>query len=223
MRRFRSRCAARTRCRATAGCSTASTASATLLGDLRADADVVIDTSGLNVHQLTAKVAQAFDGAATGRGCASTVMSFGFKYGIPLDADIVVDMRFLPNPYWVPELRPLTGLDARGQRLRPAARTAPSEFLDRLVPLLEPVLAGYLREGKRYVTIAVGCTGGKHRSRGHGRGARRAAGASWRRRRTVARPPRPGARVTGRAPRPGGRRARRRPRPGRVAVARCGC
>jgi UPF0042 nucleotide-binding protein len=135
-----------------------------LLAGLKAEADIVIDTSGLNVHQLSAKVGQAFE-AERGQEprLRATVMSFGFKYGIPLDADIVLDMRFLPNPYWVPELRPLTGLDHEVSdyvlHLPEAA-----QFLDRLVPALEPVLEGYQREGKTYVTIAVGCTGGKHRS-----------------------------------------------------------
>ena len=135
-----------------------------LLAGLKADADIVIDTSGLNVHQLSAKVAQAFEGE---RGqeprLRATVMSFGFKYGIPLDADIVLDMRFLPNPHWVPELRPLTGLDADVSSYVLSLPEA-KQFLDRLMPTLEPVLEGYLREGKSYVTIAVGCTGGKHRS-----------------------------------------------------------
>ncbi len=89
-------------------------------------------------------------------------MSFGFKYGIPVDADIVLDMRFLPNPHWVPELRPLTGLDAEVSDYVLSLPEA-AEFLDRLVPALEPVVEGYQREGKTYVTVAVGCTGGKHR------------------------------------------------------------
>jgi UPF0042 nucleotide-binding protein len=135
-----------------------------LLAGLKADADIVIDTSGLNVHQLSAKVSQAFDDE---RGLEprlrATVMSFGFKYGIPLDADIVLDMRFLPNPYWVPELRALTGLDPEVSDYVLCLPEA-KQFLDRLVPTLEPVLEGYLRAGKSYVTIAVGCTGGKHRS-----------------------------------------------------------
>lgn len=135
-----------------------------LLSGLKAEADIVIDTSGLNVHQLSAKVAQAFDEE---RGpqprLRATVMSFGFKYGIPLDADIVLDMRFLPNPYWVPELRPLTGLDHEVSEYVLSLPEA-KQFIDRLVPTLEPVLAGYQREGKTYATIAVGCTGGKHRS-----------------------------------------------------------
>jgi UPF0042 nucleotide-binding protein len=90
-------------------------------------------------------------------------MSFGFKYGIPLDADIVLDMRFLPNPHWVPELRPLTGLD-RSVSTYVLSLPEAVRFLDRLLPALEPVVEGYGREGKTYVTVAVGCTGGKHRS-----------------------------------------------------------
>jgi RNase adapter protein RapZ len=93
----------------------------------------------------------------------ATVVSFGFKYGIPVDADLVVDMRFLPNPHWVPELRPHTGLD---QDVRDYVLEHPDAkpFLDRYEELLKTLAAGYLREGKRYMTIAVGCTGGKHRS-----------------------------------------------------------
>jgi UPF0042 nucleotide-binding protein len=135
-----------------------------LLAELKAEADMVIDTSGLNVHQLSAKVTQAFEEE---RGeeprLRATVMSFGFKYGIPLDADIVLDMRFLPNPHWVPELRPLTGLD-RSVSAYVLSLPEAVLFLDRLLPTLEPVVEGYGREGKTYVTVAVGCTGGKHRS-----------------------------------------------------------
>ncbi len=134
----------------------------TVLADLRADADLVIDTSALNVHQLTDKVAGAF-GTASTTALKATVVSFGFKYGIPPDADLVADMRFLPNPHWVPELRPLSGRDqsvAAYVKQRPAAQ----EFLSQYLPLLATVSAGYLREGKRFMTIAIGCTGGKHRS-----------------------------------------------------------
>jgi len=134
----------------------------TALDDLRADADLVIDTSGLNVHQLTKKVADAF-GTDRTTSLKATVVSFGFKYGIPVDADLMADMRFLPNPYWVPELRPLSGRDAEVAAYvkgRPEAQA----FLDQYVALLETVSAGYLREGKRFMTVAVGCTGGKHRS-----------------------------------------------------------
>ena len=132
------------------------------LRDLRATADILIDTSGLNVHQLSSKVRE-FVGGDDGPALRIAVMSFGFKYGIPLDADHVVDMRFLANPYWITELRHLTGRDApvRDYVLGlPGAVT----FIERYVDALEPVLAGYLNEEKRYVTIAVGCTGGKHRS-----------------------------------------------------------
>jgi RNase adapter protein RapZ len=132
------------------------------LDDLRAEADLVIDTSGLNVHQLTDRVARAF-GTEQTTSLKATVVSFGFKYGIPVDADLVVDMRFLPNPHWVPELRPLSGRDAAVAQYvmeRPGAK----EFLDRYLPVLETVAAGYLVEGKRFMTVAVGCTGGKHRS-----------------------------------------------------------
>ncbi len=132
------------------------------LGDLRADADIIIDTSNLNVHQLTDKVAEAF-GTAHTTELKATVVSFGFKYGIPVDADLVADMRFLPNPHWVPELRPLSGRDpevADYVKGRPEAQ----EFLDEYVSLIETVASGYLREGKRFLTIAIGCTGGKHRS-----------------------------------------------------------
>jgi UPF0042 nucleotide-binding protein len=133
-----------------------------VLDDLRGDADLVIDTSGLNVHQLTDKVAQAF-GTRSTTSLKATVISFGFKYGIPVDADLVADMRFLPNPHWVPELRPLSGRDAEVADYvmgRPEAQA----FLDQYLPLLQTVSAGYLREGKRFMTVAVGCTGGKHRS-----------------------------------------------------------
>ena len=133
-----------------------------LVREMRGNADLVIDTSFLNVHELSAKVAAAFaePGAQKLR---ATVMSFGYKYGIPVDADLVVDVRFLPNPHWVPELRPLTGLDAEVSDYvveQPRAR----EFLDRYSELFKFVADGYIHEGKRYVTIAVGCTGGKHRS-----------------------------------------------------------
>lgn len=133
-----------------------------LLGDLRADADLVIDTSNLNVHELRRAVEDAFadEDAAVLR---VTVMSFGFKYGIPVDADLVADMRFLPNPHWDEKLRDHTGLDADVNDYvlaQPEAR----EFLDHYADLLSIMEDGYIREGKRFVTIGVGCTGGKHRS-----------------------------------------------------------
>ena len=133
-----------------------------LLRDLRGEADLVIDTSNLNVHQLRAKLDAQFADHDEPE-LRATVMSFGFKYGLPVDADLVVDMRFLPNPHWVPELRPYTGLNDEVASYvfnQPGAK----EFLDRYADLLRLIAAGYRREGKRYVTIAVGCTGGKHRS-----------------------------------------------------------
>ncbi len=133
-----------------------------LLRELRGDADLVIDTSSLNVHELRAKMDAQFAGEEEPE-LRATVMSFGFKYGLPVDADLVVDMRFLPNPHWVPELRPYTGLNEEVATYvlnQPGAK----EFLDRYAELLQLIAAGYRREGKRYVTIAVGCTGGKHRS-----------------------------------------------------------
>jgi RNase adapter protein RapZ len=133
-----------------------------MLRELRGDADLIVDTSSLNVHQLAAKVLNAFsqEGEVAVR---ATVVSFGFKYGIPVDADLVVDMRFLPNPHWVPELRPHTGLE---KEVRDYVLGHPDakQFLDRYEELLRTLAAGYLREGKRYITVAVGCTGGKHRS-----------------------------------------------------------
>jgi UPF0042 nucleotide-binding protein len=134
----------------------------TALANLRANSDLVIDTSDLNVHQLTDRIAEAFGNPDSTR-LQVTVISFGFKYGIPVDADFVADMRFLPNPYWVPDLRPKTGRSPEVSRYvlgQPGAQ----EFVDAYVTLLSGVAQGYLQEGKRFMSIAVGCTGGKHRS-----------------------------------------------------------
>ncbi len=133
-----------------------------LLAQLRAEADLVIDTSALNVHELRVQVEQAFcaEGDPT---LQATVLSFGYKYGLPVDADMVVDVRFLPNPHWVPELRPLTGLDPTVSAYVFESPEATS-LVERYAEVLALVLPGYVREGKRYLTLAVGCTGGKHRS-----------------------------------------------------------
>jgi UPF0042 nucleotide-binding protein len=133
-----------------------------LLGPLREDADLVLDTSTLSVHQLRAKIEDAFgsDASATTK---VTVLSFGYKYGIPMDADLVMDVRFLPNPFWIPELKDLTGRDA-DVRNYVLTQEGAEEFLDRYHELLRLIGAGYRREGKRYLTLAIGCTGGKHRS-----------------------------------------------------------
>jgi RNase adapter protein RapZ len=132
-----------------------------LLAELRTTADLVVDTSVLNVHELADRIRTAF--AGTDVGLQAIVVSFGYKYGIPVDADVVADMRFLPNPHWVPHLRPQTGRDEQVSDYvlgQPGA----AEFLDRYTELLGSMADGYLREGKRFVTVGVGCTGGKHRS-----------------------------------------------------------
>ncbi|HEU5161098.1 MAG TPA: RNase adapter RapZ [Streptosporangiaceae bacterium] len=134
-----------------------------VLVEVRGEADLVIDTTDLNVHELRAKMV-GFFGDVTGEPMLrATVVSFGYKYGIPVDADLVVDCRFLPNPHWVPELRPLTGRDAAVRDYVLAQRGA-KEFLDAYTEVLRLLAKGYEREGKHYVTLAIGCTGGKHRS-----------------------------------------------------------
>ncbi|WP_438816910.1 RNase adapter RapZ [Umezawaea beigongshangensis] len=133
-----------------------------LLTPLREEADLVLDTSALSVHQLRAKIEDSF-GSETAARTRVTVLSFGYKYGLPMDSDLVMDVRFLPNPFWIPELREQTGLepDVRNYVL---TQEGADEFLDRYHELLRLIGAGYRREGKRYLTLAVGCTGGKHRS-----------------------------------------------------------
>jgi UPF0042 nucleotide-binding protein len=134
-----------------------------VLEAVKAEADVVVDTSELNVHQLRARLVDLFGDEGPDRGMQVTVTSFGYKHGLPLDVDLVLDCRFLPNPHWVDELRPLTGLD-------PAVRDyvlgheVAHEFLERLDQLLVMLLPAYVAEGKAYLTIAMGCTGGRHRS-----------------------------------------------------------
>jgi RNase adapter protein RapZ len=132
------------------------------LEEIRAQADVVIDTSNLNVHQLEKRTSEIF-----AAGLAPTIrinlLSFGYKYGIPVDADLVLDCRFIPNPHWIPELRPLNGLDALvSQKVLSSEGVA--EFVRSYLSVVTQMLPGYFHEGKKYVTIAVGCTGGKHRS-----------------------------------------------------------
>ncbi len=133
-----------------------------MMAPLRASADLVIDTTNLNVHQLAARVTHAYGGDQTD-ALRVTIMSFGFKNGLPVDADLVFDVRFLPNPHWVPDLRPKTGLsdDVRDYVL---SQPGAPEFLDELVRLYTIMRPGYIRESKRQVTLAIGCTGGKHRS-----------------------------------------------------------
>lgn len=134
----------------------------TRLEELRSKADVVIDTSNLNVHQLEKRVGEIF---ASGQSQALrvNVLSFGYKYGIPVDADLLLDCRFIPNPHWIPELRPLNGLSKEVSQ-QVLSNEGVETFLDSYVSLITQMAQGYLREGKKYVTLAIGCTGGKHRS-----------------------------------------------------------
>jgi UPF0042 nucleotide-binding protein len=134
-----------------------------LLRDLRGEADLVIDTSARNVHELRVAMETAFAGQAREPRLRATVISFGFKHGLPVDADLVADCRFLPNPHWVPELRPRTGLDPEVSGYV-MAQPGAKEFLEGYAEVLRVITEGYRREGKRYLTLAVGCTGGHHRS-----------------------------------------------------------
>ena len=138
------------------------TAERTRLAAVREVCDIVIDTSDLNIHQLATTITERF-AAADAAGVHVTILSFGFKYGLPTDVDMVADARFLPNPFWVPELRSFTGQDQQVSEFVLAQEGA-REFIAAYSTALEPVLAGYQRENKRHATIAIGCTGGKHRS-----------------------------------------------------------
>jgi RNase adapter protein RapZ len=133
-----------------------------LLQGMRAEADLVLDTTALNVHELRARMRSTFATEAE-TAIRVTVVSFGFKYGLPVDADMVADCRFLPNPHWIPELAPLTGRD------RPVmdyvlSQPGAGEFLDAFVQSVRVALAGYDKSGRHHLLVAVGCTGGKHRS-----------------------------------------------------------
>ena len=132
------------------------------LEEIRAQADVVIDTSNLNVHQLEKRTGEIF-AAGMLPTLRINVLSFGYKYGIPVDADLVLDCRFIPNPHWIPELRPLTGLDSAVSD-KVLTSEGVSDFVKSYVSVVQKMMPGYFREGKKYVTIAIGCTGGKHRS-----------------------------------------------------------
>ncbi len=132
------------------------------LDELRSRADVVIDTTNLNVHQLDKRIGEIFGGGQS-QGIRMNILSFGYKYGIPVDSDLLLDCRFIPNPHWIPELRPLNGRD---EPVRKAVLSAPGvdKFIDDYVALLISMSNGFLTEGKKFVTVAIGCTGGKHRS-----------------------------------------------------------
>jgi UPF0042 nucleotide-binding protein len=138
------------------------TAERDLLRPLRESADLVVDTSSTSGPQLRATLERAFGGESEQR-TRVTLVSFGYKYGLPMDSDLVVDVRFLPNPFWIPELRNQTGRD-QPVRDYVLSQDRAEEFIARYLELLQLVGAGYRREGKRYLTISVGCTGGKHRS-----------------------------------------------------------
>jgi RNase adapter protein RapZ len=133
-----------------------------LLAGVRGEADLVLDTSQLNVHELRARMRDAF-GSDAGTGLRLNIVSFGFKYGLPVDADLVADCRFLPNPHWLPALAPLTGEDREVSEYV-MSQPGAAEFLDAYVRAVRVTLEGYQREGKHLVMLAVGCTGGKHRS-----------------------------------------------------------
>jgi RNase adapter protein RapZ len=134
-----------------------------MMEQLRGDADLVIDTSGLTPHELRERIREAFSETPPEDRLQASVVSFGYKYGTPRDADLVLDVRFLPNPHWVPTLRPLPGTD---QRVRDYVheQSEYDPFMERLRALLDVTVPGYVREGKSYLTVAVGCTGGHHRS-----------------------------------------------------------
>jgi UPF0042 nucleotide-binding protein len=134
-----------------------------LLEPVKAEADVVVDTSELNVHQLHDRILGLFGEGQHDGGMQTRIVSFGYKHGLPVDVDLVLDCRFLPNPHWVEQLRPLTGLDD-AVRDYVLAQDAAGEFLEHLDALLAPLLPAFVAEGKSYLTLAFGCTGGRHRS-----------------------------------------------------------
>jgi UPF0042 nucleotide-binding protein len=134
-----------------------------MMESLRGDADLLIDTSGLTPHGLRDRIRDAFSDAPPEQGLQVSITSFGFKFGTPRDADLVFDVRFLPNPHWIDDLRPLPGTDPR-VRDYVRERDQYGSFMERLEALLEVVVPGYVAEGKSYLTVAIGCTGGRHRS-----------------------------------------------------------
>jgi RNase adapter protein RapZ len=134
-----------------------------MMASLKEDADLIIDTSGMSPHDLRDRVRDMFAAASEQAGVQVSLVSFGYKHGLPRDADLVLDVRFLPNPHWIDRLRPLPGTDPR-VRSYVRSQHAYGEFMRRLKGLLDAVVPGYVSEGKSYLTIGIGCTGGKHRS-----------------------------------------------------------
>jgi UPF0042 nucleotide-binding protein len=134
-----------------------------LMRHFRDGADLIIDTTELSVRELRARLGAYFDSDDTAEGLKTTVISFGYKFGLPLDADLVLDVRFLPNPHWIDELRPLTGLDDPVRDYVMSHEQA-HDVLARVKDLFAILLPGYQSEGRHYLTVAIGCTGGRHRS-----------------------------------------------------------
>lgn len=134
-----------------------------LVAEVRSVADLMIDTTGLTVHQLKAQLTELFGPDSPGDSLHVSVISFGFKHGVPIDVDTVLDVRFLPNPHWDEELRPLTGLDP-AVRDHVLGSDLARDFLDRTWNLFDLVLPAYVAEGRSYLTVGIGCTGGRHRS-----------------------------------------------------------
>lgn len=134
-----------------------------MLASLKDQADIVIDTSDLNVHELRDKIVSLFESAELDPMMRISVVSFGYKYGIPRDVDLIFDVRFVPNPHWIPELRPHTGLD-KAVKDYVLAQSESIEFLSKLDDLFQFLLPAFEKEGKSYLNVAIGCTGGKHRS-----------------------------------------------------------
>ncbi len=132
------------------------------LDEVRSQCDIAIDTTNLNVHQLEKRIGEIFGGGKV-QGIRINVLSFGYKYGIPVDSDLVLDCRFIPNPHWIPELRPLTGLTPQVSD-KVLSNGGVKDFVKSYVDLVASMVPGYMQEGKKYLTIAVGCTGGRHRS-----------------------------------------------------------
>lgn len=133
------------------------------IGEVKAAADLVIDTTGLNVHQLKSQLASLFGAENLNDSLQVSVMSFGFKHGVPIDVDMVMDVRFLPNPHWDDELRPMSGLD-NPVRDYVLGTELTEQFLSKTLSLFELILPAYVLEGRSYLTIGIGCTGGRHRS-----------------------------------------------------------
>ena len=132
------------------------------LQEIRSSVDIVIDSSTLNTHQLDKKIFEIFN-SKNSVDLKVNILSFGYKYGIPVDVDFIMDCRFIPNPHWIPELRPLTGLDSEVRDFVLGDENVP-EFLDKYQDLFETMSKGFISEGRKFLTLGVGCTGGKHRS-----------------------------------------------------------